>query len=87
METDEIMTELRSFIRHRFKVPDDDPDFTDDVHLFDYGYIDSFGAVELTTFVRTQFATEITESDLIAYPLNTVREIADFVSKRKKGEI
>jgi D-alanine--poly(phosphoribitol) ligase subunit 2 len=79
---DHIMTELRDFIRTRFKVPSDDPDFTDDVHLFDYGYIDSFGAVELTNFVKGQFAVDVKESDLIAYPMNTIREIAQFVMGR-----
>ncbi len=87
MEINEIMTELRTFIRQQFKVPDNDPDFNDDVHLFDYGYIDSFGAVELTTFVKASLGTGITDSDLVAFPLNTIREIATFVSKRGKGEI
>jgi methoxymalonate biosynthesis acyl carrier protein len=86
-DTGQIMAQLRAFIRERFRVPESDSDFTDDVHLFDYGYIDSFGAVELTTFVKTTFSTEITETDLVAYPLNTVREIATFVTKRKKGEL
>ncbi len=71
----------------RFKVPEGDPDFNDDVHLFDYGYVDSFGAVELTTFVEKEFGTKITERDLVAFPLNTVREIATFVSNRKSGAV
>jgi acyl carrier protein len=90
METDQISqiaTELRAFIRQKFKIPDNDPDFSDDVHLFDYGYIDSFGAVELTTFVDSAFSTKITDSDLVAFPLNTIREIATFVSKRKNGTL
>lgn len=81
--TSEIADQLRAFIRDRFKVPENDQDFNDDVHLFDYGYVDSFGAVELTSFVEKTFGTKITEQDLVAYPLNTVREIATFVSNRK----
>ncbi|HZQ47442.1 MAG TPA: acyl carrier protein [Verrucomicrobiae bacterium] len=90
METDQISqiaTELRTFIRQKFKIPENDADFSDDVHLFDYGYIDSFGAVDLTTFVDSAFSTKITDSDLVAFPLNTIREIATFVSKRKNGTI
>ena len=86
-QTAQIANQLRTFIRQKYKIPDNDPDFNDDVHLFDYGYVDSFGAVELNTFVETTFSTKITESDLIAYPLNTIREIATFVSKRKNGEL
>jgi methoxymalonate biosynthesis acyl carrier protein len=87
MNINEIMSKLRSYIRERFKVPENDPEFTDDVHLFDYGYVDSFGAVELTTFVEKRFSTEIRQTDLVAYPLNTIREIATFVMKRKAGEV
>lgn len=79
---DNIMTELRTFIRAHFKVPENDGDFNDEVHLFDYGYIDSFGAVELNTFVEEKFAIKISQSDLIAYPLNTVREISTFIFNR-----
>jgi methoxymalonate biosynthesis acyl carrier protein len=82
-ELNNILTELRDFIRMRFKVPSDDPDFTDDVNLFDYGYVDSFGAVELINFVKEKFAIEITESDLIAYPMNTIRQITQFIVKRR----
>lgn len=87
MPLDEIMNALRSFIRERFQVPENDADFTEDVHLFDYGYIDSFGAVDLTSFVQEQFGIQIKDSDLIAYPMNTMREIATFVVKRKAGEL
>ena len=81
-QTSQIASQLRSFIRERFKVPENDPEFTDDTHLFDYGYVDSFGAVDLTTFVETKFGTKISESDLIAYPLNTINEISAFVANR-----
>jgi methoxymalonate biosynthesis acyl carrier protein len=87
MEYDEIIRELRHFVQERFKVPENDPDFSDDVHLFDYGYVDSFGAVELTSFVKGRYSVEVTGSDLIAFPLNTIRDIASFVLKRSNGEI
>ena len=87
MDTAAIMIELQEYIRRQFKVTENDPDFTYDVHLFDYGYIDSFGAVDLIAFVEKTFQVKIKESDLIAYPLNTIREIASFVTKRQKGEI
>lgn len=87
MQTDQIKSQLNEFIRKRFNVPDNDPEFNDEVHLFDYGYIDSFGAVELTTFVENQFGIKVSPSDLVAFPLNTISEITTFVERRKKGEI
>lgn len=82
-----ICAALNTYIREHFKVPPTDPDFSEEVHLFDYGYIDSFGAVELTNFVQNQFHIPITESDLVAYPLNSIREIATFIQQRQKGLI
>lgn len=87
VDTAEVATDIRNYIRDRFKVPEQDPDFTDDVHIFDYGYVDSFGAVELTQFVESTFSVEVTEADMIVHPLNTVNEIAGFVVRRKTGTI
>ena len=84
MELEDATRTLRNYIRERFKIQQNDPDFNDDVQMFDYGYVDSFGAVELNTFVESQFGVKITNSDLIVFPLNTVREIASFVITRLK---
>lgn len=87
MEIEQIKHLLRAHILEHFRVPADDPEFTDDVHLFDYGYIDSFGAVDLIGFVEKEFSIKVSQADLVAYPLNTITEIATFVSLREKGEL
>jgi methoxymalonate biosynthesis acyl carrier protein len=87
MENHEITSQLRQFIREQFGVPENDPDFNDNVDLFNYGYIDSFGAVELTNFMENTFSMRIADSDWVAFPLNTIEEISTFISKRQKGEI
>jgi acyl carrier protein len=86
MSADEIRSELQRFVRHRFAIPDNDSDFSDDIDLFNYGYIDSFGAVELTGFVERQFGVRFTDSDWVNFPLSSIREISMFVAKRIKGE-
>jgi methoxymalonate biosynthesis acyl carrier protein len=87
MQLTEIVHLLRNFIQERFKIPEKDPDFSDDVHLFNYGYVDSFGAVELNSYVEKTFAIKVTTTDLIAFPLNTIQEIATFIARRRAGEI
>jgi acyl carrier protein len=82
-----IANELQTFIRAKYKVRDDDPDFDMEVHLFDFGYIDSFGAVELTSFIENRFGIRITDADLVIRPLNTIREISEFVARRQRGEV
>jgi acyl carrier protein len=78
-ELDRIRAELNSHIRRDYGVANNDPDFSDDVHLFDYGYIDSLGAARLTAFLESKFSIKISESDLLGFPFTTIREIADFV--------
>ncbi len=86
MQLTDVMDQLRAFIRATFKVAQNDGDFTDDVHLFDYGYVDSFGAVAIVTFVKERFGVAISDRDLVVYPLNTIREIATLVHGRLKGD-
>ena len=66
---------LESFIREEFNI-NDDPDFTDDAHLFDMGFIDSLGATQVILFIEEKFKIEITQKDLILHPMNTIDEIA-----------
>ena len=63
----------------------DDPDFTSDVHLFDYGYLDSFGAQQLITHLESTYHIKISDNDLVKYPLNTLTEISKFVVDRQRG--
>jgi len=87
MEVEEIAKTLRDYIVAHYAIAAGDPDFTDNVHLFDYGYVDSFGAVDLVNFVQQTFGMKISQSDMIAYPLNTINEIATFASLRQRGEL
>ena len=87
MDLNDIIAQLRQFIRSQFNITENDADFDDNVHLFDYGYIDSFGAVTLTSYVENAFSVKIADTDMIAHPLNTISEIATFVVRRRQGEI
>lgn len=72
---------LSDFIREKFDIGDD-PDFTNDVHLFNEGFVDSFGAVEIIHFVEETFNIEITQKDITLFPMNTVNEIATVVESK-----
>jgi len=87
MENHEIATALRGFIQQQFGVPENDPDFNDDVDLFNYGYVDSFGAVVLASFIEKHFAIKYASSDWVDFPLSTIKQISEFVSRRQKGEL
>jgi methoxymalonate biosynthesis acyl carrier protein len=87
MDLNNILAQLRQFVRQQFNITENDADFDDNVHLFDYGYVDSFGAVTLTTYIEAAFGVKVADTDMIAYPLNTIGEIATFVVRRRNGEI
>ena len=78
---EEIKEKLRAFIQEKFEI-DDDPDFTDDVHLFNEGFVDSFGAVEIIHFIEQTYNIEITQKDITLYPMNTIEEIAEVVENK-----
>ncbi len=78
---EEIKNTLREFICKTFEIGDD-PDFTDDVHLFNEGFVDSFGAVEIIHFIEQTYNVQITQKDITLYPMNTVEEIAEVVKSK-----
>ena len=77
----EIEQALYDFIKEHFDIGAD-PDYTVDVHLFDSGFVDSLGAIEIINFAESKWNVEITQKDLTLYPMNTVQEIASVISKK-----
>jgi methoxymalonate biosynthesis acyl carrier protein len=80
MANDDILQQLEQHIRERYEIEADDEDFDVDVHLFDYGFIDSIGATALIAHIEKTYNLQVTNQDLMLYSLNTVREIADFIT-------
>jgi acyl carrier protein len=80
-----VRQELDDFMRKAFQVADNDPNFGNDVHLFDHGYLDSFSAQELIEHIEATYQITIGNNDLIKYPLNTLNEISRFVVDRQTG--
>ena len=73
---------LRNYILEHFDIDAGDPDFSDDVHLFDYGFVDSLGATEIVLFLEDTFQVKITQADITLYPMNTINEIAEVVESK-----
>jgi len=79
----DVKTQLFDFIRDHFDIGDD-PDYTTDVHLFDAGFVDSLGAVEIIAFIEKTFGIKITQKDITLFPMNTVDEITAVVEAKLK---
>lgn len=82
---EEIVRHLEEHIRERYEIDSDDDEFTVDVHLFDYGFIDSMGATALIAHIEQKYGIEVTNQDLMLYSLNTINEIAEFIHTKTAG--
>lgn len=81
METLEISNRIEVFVRAQFRVADDDPRFDRDVDLFEGGFVDSVGVVELLAFIGEAFDVEIPEEALMSDEFTTIDGIARIVSR------
>jgi acyl carrier protein len=80
MSPTEIGDTLATFIRREFRVLDDDPDFSWDAHLFESGYVDSAGVVELITFIESRFGLKLDDDEVFSERFTTISGIAGVVS-------
>jgi acyl carrier protein len=84
-ERDRILEGLVTFVVHTFMV--EAPAIDLDKSLIDQGIIDSFGLIEITTFIDDAFGTKIQEKDMTREAFGSMRKMATFVSRRGRGEI
>ena len=76
----EIADALEAFIREHFQVGADDPEFTRQVHLFDYGYVDSVGATEVIAFVESTYGVAIPDEQLFSEEATTIEGFAGIIA-------
>ena len=74
----DIAKEIFDYIVAKFDIEVDE-DFCADINLFDYGYVDSLNAMLILADLEKTYGIEITQRDLMLYPMNTINEIAAVV--------
>jgi acyl carrier protein len=82
---DAIAAELESFIRKRFQISDQDPDFTRDANLWDAGFVDSSGVVEMIAHLERSYDIAIPDSVLFSPEFSTVNGIASLLRRLQTG--
>lgn len=78
MTLEMIKENLYNYILEQYDLQGD-PDYTTDVNLFDFGFLDSMGATEVIIWLEETYNIEISQKDIILYPMNSVDEIAEVV--------
>jgi len=76
MLKDNIALIVKDFVATEAQVPENDPGFTEDVHLFESGYMDSLGVVRLIDFIETAFGVKLDETHLFSEEFTTIGGIA-----------
>ncbi|MGH4019211.1 MAG: acyl carrier protein [Pseudonocardiaceae bacterium] len=82
MTQDEIADRLEAFVRTQYSIGADDPGFTREVDLFDLGYVDSIGLVELLTFINANFEVEVEDDDLLSDEFSNIHGMAKIVCRQ-----
>ena len=75
-----IADSLEQFIRARFAVRDDDKLFSRTIHLFEDGYVDSTGLVELVAYIESEFQIGVPEDAFFDPSFTSIDGIATAVA-------
>lgn len=87
MTQQEIVGRIESFVRREFTVAPTDTAFARTAPLFDLGYIDSVGVVELLAFLGAAFGVEITDQELLSEDFQTLDGIAHIVHRLRANKL
>lgn len=74
----EVIDVLEAFIRDHFRITDNG--FSRDSHLFEAGYVDSVGAVELIAFVEATFGVKLQDEHIFSEDFTTIAGITRILS-------
>ena len=82
MTQDDVSDQLEAFLRIQYRIRADDSGFARDVDLFEHGYVDSVGLVELLAFMTGRFDVEIDDDDLLSDDFSTIQGMAKVVCRQ-----
>jgi acyl carrier protein len=85
MEISDHRKNIEMFIRQQFNVSPTDPNFDQQTDLFEGGYVDSVGVVEVLGYLQTEFDVEIPDSDLLSDDFATIDGMARIVCRLDNG--
>lgn len=78
---DDIAGRVEGFVRREFRVVEDDPGFSRDVHLYESGYVDSAGVVELIAFVEATFDVKLEDEHIFSDRFTSINGISGVVAE------
>jgi acyl carrier protein len=82
----DVAAAVEEFARREFSIKPSDRRFDRKVDLFEDGYVDSIGVIELIQFLERTFAIEIPEADLFSPEFSTIDGIANIVIRNRSSQ-
>jgi acyl carrier protein len=76
-----VEVRVETFLRAQFSISPRDSGFAGDIDIFERGYVDSVGVVELLAFLAREFGVEVPEEDLLSDEFSTVAGIARIIRR------
>ncbi|HEY7636801.1 MAG TPA: acyl carrier protein [Gemmatimonadales bacterium] len=86
MTAAEVAERVERFVRTQFRVAPSDTRFSRSEPLFDSGYVDSVGVVELLAFLDQEFSVHLADEVLMSPEFSTIDGIAAIVGRLVNGK-
>lgn len=74
---------LMAFMTRQFLVEFDGVDVRPETDLFAAGYIDSFGFVEMISFIEAEYAVKFTDEDLLNRRMNSLEGLLRVIEEKQ----
>ncbi|HEU4891297.1 MAG TPA: acyl carrier protein [Vicinamibacterales bacterium] len=83
----ETAASIETFIRRQFRIVPDDPLFSRDAHLFERGFVDSAGVIELLMFVESTFGVALEDEQIFSDRFTTINGIAEILHAGSRAAV
>jgi acyl carrier protein len=86
MTAAQVAERVEQFVRTQFRVSQTDTRFSRSQRLFEMGYVDSVGVVELLAFIGQEFQVTLPDEVLMSDEFSTIEGIAAIVARYSNGK-
>jgi acyl carrier protein len=83
----DVAAAVEGFVRGKFGIKPQDRRFDRSIDLFEDGYVDSIGVIELLEFLEETFVVEIPEEDLFSPDFSTIEGIARILTRIRSSGV
>lgn len=83
-QVQKVKEQVKSFLTKQFLFEFEEETITSETNLFESGIIDSFGAVELVSFLESKFKIELTDEELVSGSLRSLDSIVKLIKEKNK---